>query len=242
MGGMLLDTFNPLGGGGFFQTISPTFADPFASLYANKDSFGRPIYKEDQSTNPQPGWMRTRENATEVSRKLSWLLNYISSGGMEYTKGNISPTGDEIDYLAGQITGGLGREIKKIGGALSSKIEGEEIPSYKMPIVSRLYGETQTPAATSSRFYENVTRMAEHESEITNRMKNGQDFSKYMEKYPESILWEYANQTENAVSQINSDRRKMKELGADKVALKMQDEMKTELMKQFNESVRQARK
>jgi phosphoribosylanthranilate isomerase len=49
------------------QTIAPTVLDPLAALEANKDAFGRPIYKEDRATNPTPGYLRSRENASEMS-------------------------------------------------------------------------------------------------------------------------------------------------------------------------------
>ena len=40
-------------------------------------------------------------------------FNYLSGGG-EYGIGVVSPTPDQIDYLLGQLTGGVGREVGKV--------------------------------------------------------------------------------------------------------------------------------
>jgi len=77
----------------------------------------RPIYKEDRATNPTPGYMRSRESASEISKQISYFLN-LASGGGKYSKGFLSPTADELDYIAGQVTGGVGREIIKTEQAI----------------------------------------------------------------------------------------------------------------------------
>ncbi|MFA6358893.1 MAG: LPD38 domain-containing protein, partial [Candidatus Omnitrophota bacterium] len=133
--GMIAETFNPMGSSGLsMQTVAPTFLDPFAALAENKDWTGRPIYKEDfNALNPTPGTSRVKDSATIFGRGLAWAFN-ILTGGDKYTPGLFSPTPDQIDYLSGQITGGLGREIGKTSMMFESLYTGEELPTYRLPL------------------------------------------------------------------------------------------------------------
>ena len=239
--GMTADAFNPIGSSGLsMQTVLPTVLDPLAALEANKDSFGRPIYKADRATNPTPGYLRSREGASEINKMLSKFLNY-ASGGTEFKKGVVSPTADALDYLTGQVTGGTGREIMKVGELAKSVSTGEELPSYRVPLAGRFYGDTESKAADSQRFYENVTRMAEHENEIKGRRKagyQGQTVAEYIRENPESRLWQQANNVENQISQLNKKKKNLQERGADKDKILMIDNQKQMAMKRFNDRIK----
>jgi len=145
------------------------------ALAENKDSFGRPIFKADQSLKPTPGWQRTRDSASTFSKGLAWFLNYVSSGGEEFDKGFISPTGDQLDYLMGQAAGGIGREAKRLVELGVNKIEGEETPAYRVPLANRFLGETKTDAAVSARFYDNITMLAGHLNVLNGRIESQGD-------------------------------------------------------------------
>ena len=160
----VVNSFNPLGSTGFsMQTIMPTVLDPLAALAENKDAFGRPISRKDRATAPTPGYTRSRDTSTEISKGLSYFLN-LASGGSKYQKGYISPTADELDFIAGQVGGGLYREVTKAGKAVSSLFTGEEIPTYQRPVVGRFVGATGSQASVAQSFYNNVTRMTDHEN------------------------------------------------------------------------------
>lgn len=240
--GMLADAFNPLGSGSFAQMLSPTASDPFVSVSMNRDTFGRPIYREDRSTNPTPGYERSREGASDFSKGLSWLLNYISSGGSEYKKGFISPTADEIDYIIGQFTGGVGREIMKAVETVKGTIQEEEVPAHRRPFIGKMVGDINTPQAVTGRFYRNVTDMAQHENEIKGRGENEGDVEAYFEEYPEARLIDMANDVENEVSQINREIKQIRKRDPEnKEAIKNLEEAKINAMKNFNERLKQIR-
>ena len=239
--GMAADTFNPLGGSELsMQTILPTVLDPLAALENNKDSFGRPIYKADKATNPTPGYLRSREGASEISKALSEFLNY-ASGGTKYQKGIVSPTADALDYLAGQVTGGAGRELLKTEETIKGAMQGEEVPSYRVPLAGRFYGETESKAAESQRFYENITEMANHENEIKGRQKNRENVQEYMQANPESRLWQQANNVENQISQLNKKKKELQEREAPKERIQAIDNQKQVIMKRFNDRVKALR-
>lgn len=238
---LVFDAFNPLGGAGNPLLMAvPTILDPFAAIYSNKDAFGRPIYREDKGTAPTPGYERSRENASIFSKKLAEAINWATSpAGTQHTKGWASPTADQIDYFIGQVTGGVGREIMKVGEFAKSKaVTQEEVPAYKLPIVGRFYGEAESPAATRSRFYENVTAMAKHEYEIKGLRKDKVSPAEYIKANPEARLWQRANNIENQIAKLNKEKRAMIDRDAPREAVKRKEDEILNKMKQFNDQVR----
>jgi hypothetical protein len=241
--GVVFDAINPFGGGTLFQTLAPTILDPALALAENKDSFGRPIFKEGQSLKPTPGWQRTRDSASSFSTGLSWLLNYISAGGEEFDKGWLSPTGDQLDYLIGQVAGGFARDVKRSSEWAYNTATGEETPSYRKPVISRFAGETKTDAATSARFYDNVTMLNGHLNVLNGRIENQGDVQGYLKKNPVSKLAFAAEEFENDVSSINKtirDLQKMPETSERKQQIKDLKEAKINTMKALNDLVRQS--
>jgi hypothetical protein len=234
---MIFGAFNPVGGSGL-QLIAPTVVDPIAALYTNKDAFGRPIFKEDRATAPTPGYSRSRENATTFNKYVAEFLNF-ASGGTKYQKGYISPTADQLDYLVGQFTGGVGREIMKGVTTVQSTVTGEELPTYKIPLAGKIYGNTESPANIASKFYENVTMLSQHENEIKGRAKNRENPAAYIRENPVSKLTDRANSLENEISALNKTRREMIERGISKERIKKIDERKTMLMRRFNDKVKE---
>ena len=233
----LMNSLNPLGSSGFaLQTMMPTAIDPVVAIAENKDSFGRPIYRPDRSTAPTPGYTRSRDTASTLGKGLAEFLNW-ASGGTKYQKGSISPTGDEVDFLAGQIGGGLYREISKAAKAIGSQSTGEALAPYQRPIVSRFYGETGSPAAVSQTFYNNVTRMTDHENEIKGRMKNRENVEEYLRDNPDARLWKRANTVENKVNELNKRKRMFIDRKFPKERIQAIDAQKTMLMQRFNDQV-----
>jgi hypothetical protein len=238
---VLTDAVNPLGNGGGLQVLAPTFLDPYVAITQNKDAFGRPISKEDQALNPTAGWLRTRDNASEISKGISYFLNYITSGGEPYAKGFVSPTGDQLDFLFAQVVGGAGKEAQRLGTTISNKFKGEETPAYQRPMVNRVYGELGTPAAISARFYDNITMLAEHKNIIEGRAKDGQDFFGYIKNHPQAQYAFAAEEMENEVSNINSTIHKLRqqpETAQTKKTIKELEEGRTKMMFEFNAIVR----
>jgi len=238
---LVFDAFNPLGGAGNPLLMAmPTILDPFAAIYSNRDAFGRPIYREDKGNAPTPGYERSRENSSLFSKKLAEAINWATSpAGTQHTKGFFSPTADQIDYFIGQVTGGVGREIMKVGEFAKSKaVTQEEVPAYKLPIVGRFYGEAESPAATRSRFYENVKEMAKHEHEIKGLRKDKVSPAEYVKANPEARLWQRANNVENQIVKLNKEKRALIEKDAPREAIKRKEDEILKKMTDFNNQVR----
>ena len=87
----------------------------------------------------------------------------------------VSPTADQLDYLMGQYAGGVGREVMKTVDLASAPFKNEPIPSYRIPIVGKFYGESKSDAAVQDKFYKNIIKMSEYEGIIKRMETNNAD-------------------------------------------------------------------
>ena len=122
--------------------------------------------------------------------------------------------------------------------AVKAVATGEELPSYRIPLAGRFYGDTESKAADSQRFYDNVTRMSEHENEIKGRQKSKGDVTGYINENPEAKLWQRANNVENQISQLNKRKKDFQARGLPKEKITAIDDQKQQIMKRFNEQVK----
>jgi hypothetical protein len=176
-----------------------------------------------------------------LSKKLAWGINRLS-GGTDYTQGVISPTPDQLDFLFGQVTGGVGREVMKLEQAATSWMSGEELPPYKYPLgVGRFIGNTNAQASDSNRFYANLTRLNELEAELKGRAKEGEDVKGFMKDNPEASLVDMANAAETTVTKLRSMKRKMIAARRPKAEVKQIETRIQSVMKSLNDRVRPMR-
>lgn len=240
MTGAFLEMFNPLGNAGWsYQTFSPTVADPIVALAENKDWTGKPIAKKDISDlDPTPGYTRAKDTASWFSKNLAEFLNY-ATGGTKRRPGVFSPTPDQIDYLIGQATGGVGRELMKAEQTARAAVTGEELPTYKIPLVGRFIGETKEQAAQSAKFYDNIRLLNEHENEIKGRRKDREPVDEYIRENPEARLYGAANNVERTISALRKRKSELIKKDAPKEDIRAIDKRITEIMTRFNDRVRQ---
>jgi hypothetical protein len=232
---MLLDGFNPLGSATFVQMLTPTILDPIVALAENKDFTGKPIAREDiNSLTPTPGYTRGSQNAFAVTEGLAYAIN-ILTGGSEFKKGAVSPTPDQIEYLVGQVFGGVGREAMKVGRGIESFATGEELATYNIPIAGRLVGNVQQKAAQTNRFYQNVRILNEHQEEIEGRINKGEDISEYIDRYPEASLYQAGDKIYSRIRKLKDIRKTMQEYGAGREDLQSIDEAMLGLMSSLND-------
>ena len=235
--GIVFDTLNPLGSSDFAQTIAPTIFDPIVAVLAtNKDAFGRQIHREARPNQPSPGWTRTRENASTLSKALAYGINYISGGG-EHGIGYASPTGDDIDYLAGQYAGGAAREVMRAGRFVGALFGDEPIPSYRVPVVGKAYGDSEAPVTVKDKFYQNVNQLAQYENELKMMKNDYASKTEYKRNHPETSLITDANNLENQISRLNKYKKEQLEKEQTpytKSEIKRIEEQKIRMMTNFN--------
>jgi hypothetical protein len=236
---MAVSSTNPLGGNAAtLQSYMPTIADPFvAVLYENKDSFGRPIAKEDRGLNPTPGYTRSREPANPIFQGIAEFMNTITSRDPD-VKGLISPTADQLSYIAEQVGGGVYREASRAVKYAVNVLNGEETPEHQVPIAGKIIGDLGSNAAISQKFYTNVKNMAEHELVIKAHRERRQSTAEYMRDNPEARLWQRANSLENEITKLNKTKKELYQREAPQDRIKRVEDQKIRMMNQFNDQVR----
>lgn len=242
MAAMFADAFNPIGNAGMsMQTLAPTALDPLVALTENKDWTGRPISKT-SFNKATPGHALGRDTATAVSELLSEAINTLS-GGNKYVAGVFSPTPDAIDYIWGQVTGGVGREYSKTEQTLKSIIRGESLPTYKIPLVGRFVGNAKGQASEGSAFYANVDRLNEIETEAKGLKSDGRDAEarKLIAENPESYLMTAANYAERQVQKLRRQKSELVKAGAPREQVKSVEEQITQVMARFNRASEELR-
>jgi hypothetical protein len=240
---MLADTFNPLGSAGFsLQTVAPTAIDPLAALDSNKDWTGQTIAREEYNKMaPTPGFKRNKDVASGAGIAIAEAINMLTFG-TDYTPGKLSPTGDQIDYLAGQVTGGIGREIGKLFTTTKSAVTGEEIPVHRIPLVGRFYGDTGAQSSQANTFYSNLKGIKEVEGEVKGRQKDKLPIKEYLAENPKYKLIDMAGITERSVSELRTHKRAQVAAKKPREEIKKTEEKITKIMTMFNNRVRQAEK
>lgn len=239
--GVFAEAFNPVGNAGLsLQTIAPTAIDPLAALAENRDWTGKPIAREDMNKlAPTPGHTRAKDVASAFSKAVSKGLNWMT-GGTNYKPGFFSPTPDQIDYLIGQATGGIGREAMKAEQTVLSAFSGEDLPTHKVPLLGRLYGDASQQSSQANTFYENLKKLNEHEAEIKGRRKHGEPIGDYFRENPEARLFQMANKYERVVSELRKQRRALIEKDAPKEQIRAIDDRIKMQMQSFNGRVKAA--
>jgi hypothetical protein len=237
--GLFLDAFNPVGNAGWsVQTITPTILDPLVALGENKDFTGKPISKEDMfSLNPTPGYSRAREGANFLTTALAEFLN-AASGGDKDRQGVISPTPEQIEYLIGQATGGVGRELVKLTTTIDKTITGEDLPPYKIPLYGRFVGETKSAAAESNKFYKNMKELNELNNVVTGRRERKEPLGDFLKENPEARLLPLANKTFKDVQELRKRRKALLERDAPKESIQAVEKLITRRMQVLNERVK----
>jgi len=237
--GIAADAFNPIGGNGtVLQMVTPTALDPLAAIAENKDWTKKPIAKVayDKTT---PGHRLWKDTASTPSKLIAEAINTMS-GGDRYVAGSLSPTPDQIDYLFGQVTGGVGRELSKLEQSATAAYRGEDLPPHKIPLVGRFYGDANAQSSQGTTFYSNINRINEYEAEIKGLRKDGKgaEAAKFIAEHPEARLVMRANYAERQVQKLRKEKHDLVEKDAPRQRIKaIEDRIKAE-MQRFNEAVK----
>lgn len=233
--GMMADTFNPIGNAGMsMQTLLPTAIDPIAALIENKDYAGRPIARTSMDPNV-PGHELTRTTATWFSQGISEGINWIT-GGDKYVAGVVSPTPDQIDYLIGQATGGVGREVLKLVQTGQAATTGEELPMHKVPLLGRFVGSANGGASQAGPFYAKVTEAKRLDRQIDGLREDGQTAKAMELQRSNAYLLAKARVADSQVTRLRREKRQLLEKGAPRAQVQEVERRMGEAMRRFNEA------
>lgn len=239
--GMLADAFNPIGNAGWSaQTIMPTVADPWVALSENRDWAGREIARK--SRNPaEPGFKQAKDTATPFARWLAEVIN-TASGGNAWRAGVSSPTPDQIDYLIGVASGGVGREASKLWQGANALIDGEELPAHKRFLLRRFYGDADSPSGQQQRFYATVRHLEALETEIKGMRADGEVAlaAQLAKDNPQVRLIAASNAAQLQMKKLREIKRRLLAQGAGRDKVRAVEEQMARLARGFNERVMKA--
>ena len=232
---MFADAFNPIGNAGLsMQTLAPTAFDPFVALSENRDWTGKPIART-SSNKAIPGHSQWKDTATGAAKGLAEMINW-ASGGNEYVAGALSPTPDQIEYLVAQVTGGVGRELMKVEQAARSLLTGEELPTFKVPLAGRFFGNTASQSSQAGSFYANSDRLNALETEVKGLRKDGkaQEAATLLRAHPEAAMMARVNVAERQIQRLRKEKRELIKAGAERPLIKLKETQITDAMTRVN--------
>jgi hypothetical protein len=235
-GSMMADAFNPIGNAGLsMQTVAPTVLDPLAALVENKDWTGKNIARESFNKDA-PMFSQHKDSATFVAKFLAELVNY-ATGGNEYVGGALNWSPDQIDYLIGQVTGGVGRELSKVEQTATGAFTGDETPIYKVPLLGRFAGSASGKSGEANAFYTNADKLNRLETELKGMAKDGKsaEAAALRMERPESRLIVGFNMAERQVQKLRKQKSALIEAGASAADVRAVDERITAIMQNMNQ-------
>ena len=114
-------------------------------------------------------------------------------------------------------------------------VTGDETPTYKIPLVGKLYGNAESQAAVKNRFYANVTKLAEMEQTIKGMKERKENIGEYRRDNPETQAINMANRIENEITALNKRRNELTKRGATIEQIRQIEEIKQRKMKILND-------
>lgn len=235
---LFADAFNPIGNAGMsVQTLTPTILDPLVALTENKDFAGRPIAKESRNS-AIPGHALGRDTSTAIGKAISEGINWLS-GGNQYVSGALSPTPDQIDYLLGQVTGGVGREYSKVEQSVTSLASGEDLPTHKIPLIGRLIGNADGQSSQATSYYANNERVNRVTTEAKAMAEDGKvtEAREFLQNKPERYLVAQAAVAERQLNRLRQQKHELIKAGAPREQVRKLEADITQVMQRFNTAV-----
>ena len=238
----LFSTFSPFGNQGLsINALVPSAVEPIVGVgLTNKNSFGQTISRQDSYTRPTPGYLRTKETGTSAGKEFARWMNLMTRG-TDFSKGAWSPTGDDIDFLVSSVTGPVVGSVARTIKYGKAKMAGEEVPAYQTPVLGRFEGELDSKPVITSRFYNNINAMYEHELTLKNLSKDPVAKKEYLKEHPEARAYKFAEQYEAKINDINATKKKFQMAGRPQEQIDRLDNKRIILMNRFNDQLEKIR-
>jgi hypothetical protein len=132
-----------------------------------------------------------------------------------------------------------------VTGSVSAIVKDEDLPTYRIPLAGRFYGNTADAKGNANRYYANRTLINELENEIKGRAKDGKDVGAFVRDNPLVSQVGTVNGIDRAISGLRRARREIDTLPGltDRQRYEQKREIDIQIgqiMGQLNESVKQA--
>jgi hypothetical protein len=160
---VVIESFNPLGTedsesllNRLMKMASPTILDPALQLSLNENFYGGKIMKEpppyEKFDSPRSAhyWTSTSATSKEIAKQLNEL-----TGGNEVRPGKMDRSPDEIEHVAGFLTGSAGKFILNSVDSLQRAATGQELESRKTPFLRRMIYPIRPYFTQKDAYFEN---------------------------------------------------------------------------------------
>jgi hypothetical protein len=250
----MTNVFSPIGGiefnseqNGFeqaAQTFAPSIASPVLDLAFNRNFTGRPIYRENFTSNQYklPDSQMYFEGVNPYLKEATTFLNE-ATGGNEVVPGAIDINPEWIEYGVEQYFGGPVQFGKNLINTLGNVAEGQQIfddPYLRsVPFIRSFVQKTGTDFEARQNFYENrdaaIAAKEAYELMIEGAMdQDAEQFFKENEKL--IILADEYKGYDKIVSQMNKTINELKKTDPEAFDADIEDLMnqRTQIMREFN--------
>lgn len=211
-------------GGNVVINLTPTIAQPIAQLIANKDYFGKPIYRKNDWNELYPEWTKAYRGTSAILVNASRLLNEMT-GGDDVEKGWIDKwfggylnNPAIIEHLFESYFGGVGKTLNRTAKTFSMLWNDEMREWRNVPVVSSFYhtGDERTSGSQLNReYYDAVNEHKESQHVFSGyRSKVRDGVEGYAEKLEEfmnsdtfkrySLIHEYKGAIDKLSKQLKS--------------------------------------
>lgn len=177
--------------------FTPTIAQPFAQIIANKDYFGKPIYRKSDYNELDPEWTKAYKGTNGFLVSGAKWLNDIS-GGDVVKKGAIDFNPAIVEHIFESYLGGVGKTVNRSIKTFSMLWDEDARDVRNIPVVSSFYQKSDARTAGSQLNREYFDAMDEYES-----MEH--DFNGYKSKIKTGAM-EYAEKLDNLMTSHIFDR------------------------------------
>jgi hypothetical protein len=208
--GATISSFNPVGGeASILQVLSPSLTDPIVQWAENKDWVGRKLRPDSNVFAPKPSsqtyWSSVREPSKAIAQKINAL-----TGGDVIKPGKIDISPEAIDLAINTFTGSAGRFVGNLISAPIKIAKGEELESYEIPILRRVYGKIGRQALARE-FYENMDAVRLVARQFKHYLKDRKKLKAIRKQSPAEInMLRYLESKKLSTSKISRNLSKLR--------------------------------
>ena len=228
--------------GNMAVNLTPTIWQPIEQLKANKDYFGKPIYRKNDYNKRRPEWTKAYKgtNAFLVSG-AKWLNE--ATGGDNVKSGVIDINPAVVEHIFESYLGGVGKTVNKTAKTFSMLWDKDAREWRNVPVVSSFYQEAEERTAGShlNREYSDAVDEAAETEDLFNGYKQqvkmgSMEYAEKLDSLISSPIFERyktVNGYQNAISKLNNalkmttpDEREELETTIMELKAEMLDELK----------------
>ena len=151
-------------GGNVAVSLTPTIGQPFAQIIANKDYFGKPIYRKHTWNEMEPEWTKAYKSTAPWLVDGTRWLNEIT-GGNNVDAGTININPALIEHLFESYFGGVGKTLNKTQKTLEM-LWNEDLQEWRnVPVISSFY-QTADERTTGSQINREYSKAVDEMEDV----------------------------------------------------------------------------